>query len=248
MKRTGLRLFSVLFAVGVLLLGTSCASAGRDALLYDIRPIALVMVVSNVDINWTTGEPANPNLVGASVRRELRANPDSAILSTAEELIGTAERLFRDSMAASGGLIILTDRDTVFNSRAYQEAELNRRRMARGHALPAGYRLIDPRNRDFPQALAAETGIQRTMFLEFTFNKVMRSGFGRTGTGAAELDMRVVILNDEGRTLYSRTFSMGSRDTLSVSNGVFSQSALMALFESAIIDASFEFLYHLEGI
>ena len=247
MKRAGFILFIAGIA-GFVLLGTSCASAGREALIYDVKPIALVTVVSNVDINWRTGERANPNLVGSATRRTLRADSDLAIISTAENLISTAERLFRDSMAASGGLIDLVDRETVFNSRAYQEAELNRRRMSREHALPAGYRLIDPRNRDFPQALAAETGIQRTMFLEFTFSKAMRSGFGRTGTGGADVDMRVVILNDEGRTLYSRTFSMGSRGTVSVSNGVYSESGLMSLFESVILDASFEFLYHLEGI
>ena len=244
MKKTGL----ILLAAAIILLGASCVSPGREALLYEIKPIALVSVVSNWDINWTGEDPVNPNLVGAPTRRALRANPDMAILSNAEELITTAERLFRDTMAVSGGLITLADRETVFNSRAYQEAPLNRRRMVRAYVLPDGYRLIDPRDRNFPQALAAETGIQRSMFVEFNFTKTMRTGFGKNGTCGAELEMRVLILDSGGRRLYSRTFSIGSRDTISVSSGMYSRSGLMSLFESAINDAALEFLYHLEGI
>jgi len=243
MKKAGF----VLFMVGLVFLGTSCATPGRELLVTDVRPIALVTVVSNQDINWQGEDAVNPNLVGSAVRRALRADPDLAIISNTEELITTAERLFRDSMAASGGLIILADRDTVFGSRAYQEAQLNRRRMNREYVLPAGYRLIDPRDRNFSPALAAETGIERTMFLDFNFTKILRSGFARTGNASAEVEMRVLILDAEGRTMYSRTFSLGSRGRMSVSNGMYSRSALMALFESAIVDASFEFLYHLEG-
>jgi len=244
MKKAGLLLCTAV----MVFLGTSCVSAGREALIYDIQPIALVSVVSNWDINWRGEDPVNPALFGAPVRRALRADPDLAILSNAEELIITAERIFRDSMAVSGGLITLADREQVFNSRAYQEAQLNRRRMNRAYVMPEGYRLIDPRDRNFSQALAAETGIQRSMFVEFTFTKAMRSGFGKNGTCGAELDMRVLILNAEGRRLYSRTFTLGSRGTIGVSGGMYSRSGLMSLFESAIIDASFDFLYHLEGI
>jgi len=243
MKRAGF----VLFIAGLVFLGASCATPGRELLLTDVRPIALVSVVSNWDINWHGEDPVNPNLAGSTTRRALRADPDLAILSNAEELINTAETLIRDSMIASGGLIILADRDTVIHSRAYQNAQLNRRRMNREHVLPAGYRLIDPRDRDFPQALAAETGIQRSMFVDFTFTKQMRSGFARTGNASADVEMRVLILDENGRTMYSRAFSLGSRGRVSVSNGMYSRSALMALFETVIIDACFEFLYHLEG-
>ncbi|MCL2232480.1 MAG: hypothetical protein FWB99_05320 [Treponema sp.] len=247
MKKAGLFGF-VSVLVGFVLLGTGCATPGRELLLTDVRPIALVSVVSNWDINWQGEDAVNPNLVPSAVRRSLRADPDMAILSNTEELINTAERLIRDSMAASGGLIILADRDTVLHSRAYQDAQLDRRRMNREHVLPAGYRLIDPRDRSFSPALAAETGIERSMFVDFTFTKLMRSGFSRTGNASAEVEMRVLILDVEGRTMYSRTFALGSRGRVSVANGMYSQSALMALFESAIVDACFEFLYHLEGL
>jgi len=244
MKRAGI----VLFSVALVFLGAGCATPGRELLLTDVRPIALVSVVSNLDINWQGQEPVNPNLAGSSTRRAIRADPDLTLVSNAEELITTAERLIRESMTASGNLIILAERDTVLHSRAYREAELDTRRMNREHIMPAGYRLVSPRDRAFPPALAAETDIQRSMFIDFTFTKSMRSGFARTGNASADVDMRVLILDDTGRTMYSRTFSLSSRGRLSVSNGMYSHSALMALFESAIIDASFEFLYHLEGL
>jgi len=246
MKKVSFVLFA-LFSIGFVFLGTSCATPGREILLTDVRPVALVSVVSNWDINWQGQDAVNPNLVGSTIRRSLRADPDMAILTNAEELINTAERIFRESMIASGNLIPLVDRDTVLNSRAYQEAPLDRRRMNREHVLPADFRLVDPRDRNFPQALAAETGIERSMFIEFNFTKLMRSGFARTGNASAEVEMRVLILDADGRTMYSRTFALGSRGRVSVANGMYSRSALMALFESAIVDICFDFVDHLEG-
>ncbi|MCL2380590.1 MAG: hypothetical protein FWC64_03230 [Treponema sp.] len=242
MKKAGF----VLFAAALLVLGAGCASPGRAILLSEPEPVALVSVVANWDINWHGEDPVNPNFIGASTRRALHADPDLTIVSNTEELIYTAERHIREIMGWSG-IIELADRETVLLSRAYQEAGLNRRRMSRPYVLPAGYRLINPRDREFPQALAAETGIRRSMFVEFTFTKAMRSGFARNGNSGANLDMGVLILDAGGRTLYNRTFSLGSRGAISVSNGMYSHSGLMALFDALIIDACHEFLYRLEG-
>ncbi|MCL2373874.1 MAG: hypothetical protein FWC65_01355 [Treponema sp.] len=243
MKKIGF----VLLAAALAYLGTSCVSPGRAELLSDTSPIALVSITSNWDINWKGEEAVNPNFIGAGTRRTLRADPDLTVVSNAEELIIAAERIFRETVGWSG-LIYIAEQETVFNSRAYQEAPINRRRTAQDIVMPSGYRLIDPRDRNFPQALAAETGILRSMFVDFTFTKIMRSGFSRTGNCGADLDMRVFIQDTGGRTIFNRTFSVVSRNTISVSGGIYSRSGLMALFEEAIADAAYEFLYHLEGL
>ena len=243
MKKAGV----VLLAVALAYAWTSCVSFAGADLLSDTSPIALVSVVSNLDINWKGEDPVNPNLIGAATRRTLRADPDLAIVSTAEELIVTAERMFREIMDSSG-MIYLASQETVFYSRAYREAPLHRRWVNREHATPAGYRVIDPRDRNFPQAFAAETGVQRGMFVEFNFSKFMRSGFGRSGNCGADLDMRVFVRDAGGRTIFNRTFSVISGSGIAVSNGVYSHSGLMALFEEALYDAFHDFLHHLEGL
>jgi hypothetical protein len=242
MKRVGF----VLLVVGLVCLGTGCASVERVSPFSQNVPIALVSVVSNWDINWKGEEPVNPRLAGTMARRALRTDPDLTLVSNADELINTAERLFREAMARSP-LINLAEKETVFLSRAYREARLNRHQVNRGDVSPTGYRLVDFRARNFSPALAAETGIQRVMFVEFNFTKAMRSGFGKNGNGGAEVDMRVLIRDARGNTLYNRTFSLGSQSTIRVADGRYSRSGLIQLFESAIADACFEFLFHLEG-
>ena len=235
----------VLLVVGLVCFGTGCVTPETATLLSQDDPIALVSVVSNWDINWKGEDPVNPRLIGSVARRALRANRDMTLILNAEELINTAERLFRESMAELN-LVNLAEKETVLRSRAYQEAQLNKYQVNRGAVTPTDYRLVDFRYKRLPQALAAETGIQRIMFLEFNFTKAMRSGFGKNGNGGAELDMRVLILDSKGKTLYSKTFALGSRSTIGVSNGIYSRSGLTELFETAIGDICYEFLYHFE--
>ena len=243
MKKAGF----VLFIAVLILLGTGCATAGRDEFLSE--PIALVAVVSNWDINWKGEEAVNPNLFGAPTRRALRADPDLALKTNADELIVTAERIFRDTVTSmSGGLVMLADRDKVISSRAYQNAEIDSRRMNRQHSIPPDHRLIGPRNRNFPQDFANETGIHRVMFVDFTFTKEMRSGFGKTGQCGVNVEMRVQVLDNGGRRMYQRTFDVRGRGTIGVSGGLYSRSELLTLFESAISDAVFDFLDHLEDL
>ena len=241
MKRTGL----VLLSIWLICLGTSCVTPGRAALLSQNDTIALVAVAANWDINWKDEEPINPGLVGAHARRALQADPDLTVISNSEELINTAEMLFRETMADSG-LINLADKETFLLSRAYQDARLNRHQVNNEYVSADGYRLVDFRDKNFSQALAAETGIQRSMFVEFNFTKTMRSGFGKNGDGGADVDMRVVVLDSGGRVLYRKVFSVRSISSIRVSGGRYSRSGLIQLFESAIADAAYEFLYHLE--
>jgi hypothetical protein len=95
MKRVA---FILLFAGLACLAG--CVSSG-EFILEEKSPIALVSVVSNWDINRKEEESINPRSVTTSTRRTLRADPELAIVSNAEELINTAETLFRDTIAGS---------------------------------------------------------------------------------------------------------------------------------------------------
>ena len=54
--------------------------------------------------------------------------------------------------------------------------------------------------------------------------------------------MSVVIFDAQGRRVYRREFSTWSREAINVSNGVYSESGLMELFEMAIRDSYLSFL------
>ena len=237
MKKIGL---IILAAVLMCFLG-SCVSSGMAALRTQRDPIALVSLVSNREINWKGEEAVDPDKVGPITKRALRAEPGSSVTSFAEELIYTAENLFRDTMAGSG-IIYLAEKEKVLQSRAYQEARLSRHQVSRKMATPAGYRLIDFRDKNFSVSLAEETGIQRSLYVEFDFAKAMTSGLGKNGNCQAVLDMTILVLDARGKTVLNKIYTLGSRDSIKVSSGVYSENGLMDLLTSAISDACYEFL------
>ena len=233
----------IFIAAGLILSVTGCVSSGK-AITAQRDPIALVSVVSNRDINWKGEEPTSPNAFSIFGNRSLQEDPDMTLVSYADELINTAERLFRNAINDSP-IINLAEKDAVLSSRAYREARTNE--PARNSLVkPGDYRFVNFRDKNFPAALAGETGIQRVMFVDFDFTKTMFSGFGKNGDGRAELDMNILILDSRGKTLYNKKISSWSRSTIKVTGGAYSQTELIELFEAVINNACREFLYQLE--
>ena len=235
----------VLLVVSVAFLGAGCVTSSA-ALTSQRDPIALVSMVSNWDINWKGEDSINPNSTGILSSRALRDDPDMTIVSNADELINTAETLFRSALANSP-LINLAEKEAVFSSRAYQEARLNNPQINNNRRKPADYRFVNSRDKIFPAALAGETGIQRSLYVEYNFTKGMTGGFGKNGNFRAELAMSIAILDNKGKTIYRKTFSSWSDSTIRVSGAAYSNSGLMEIFESAITRACQDFLYQLEN-
>ena len=236
MKRKGF----VFIIVGLIFFVTGCATSGMTALLAQKDTIALVSVISNEDINWQGEAPTNPDSLGPLVRRKLRNEPDMAAITKADEVVNTAEGMFREAMAASGRFN-LAEKEAVLNSRSYQDAK-ERKYPNRDVVKPENFRLIDIKDKDFLSALAAETGIRKTMFLEFNFTKFIYTGMSLVGSARAHVEMTVIILDENRKTLYRKTISSGSGEGTKVVNGVYSQSEMLALFRDAIDAVCFELL------
>jgi len=244
LKKPGL-----IFLTAVLLsVGVGCVSSRASVLAVDRSPIALVSMVSNMYAFWHGEEPIGPDPIGFVVPRALRADPDNVIAASMDELINTAEMMFRGAMARSP-LINLAEREEVLFSRAYQNARVQWHRVYDDITMPAGYKFVDIRDRDFFSALARETGLQRSMFVEFEFTKAIIGGFvfGQTGDLRAELTMRVIVLDAQGRTIFRNSYSTWSDSTISVTGGVYPQSGLIDLFEFILDDVYNEFLHHLSN-
>jgi hypothetical protein len=235
LKKAGL----ILFAIFIICIAASCVTSSK--LLSQLDPIALVSVVSNEDINWRDEEPTDPGLLSSLLSRRMKDDPDLGIITKANELINTAEILFR-SATASSDLINLADKETVLNSHAYREAQINKYQVYKENVKPESYRLIDYRDKNFSSALARETGIQRSMFLEFDFTKFMAGGIGKNGQCRSSVVMNVIIKDANGKNIYKKKFTMWSTYSISVSAGAYSQSGLHELFESTLDKIYSEFL------
>ena len=237
MKNAGL----IFLAAVLVCLGTGCASSGKTVLRTQREPIALVSVASNWDINWKGEDSLDPDTVIGLAKRSLRKDPDLTFITNAEELINTAEAVIREIMTGPA-VISLAEKDRVLFSQAYRNARINKRRIIREEVKPDNYLFVDHRDKNFPSALAAETGIQRTMYVDFNFTKFMATGFAKMGTLRAEVEMAVQILDVSGKTIYKKTVTMGSSSTSKVSNGAYLQTELLSLFEDTIIDVCYELL------
>ena len=236
LKRTG----SVLLFALLPFIAAGCASSAK-AVFAQRDPIALVSVTSNGDINWQGEESTNPNTASPLSNRALRTDEDLTLVTSADELINTAEIIIRDKFSFSQQ-INLAEKETVLLSRAYRNADQNRYQIYDKDVKPEAYEFIDYRDKNFPPALAAETGIQRCMFVEFDFTKVIARGMGKNGNFRANVEMKVFVLDAEGKTLYSKAVSVKSLDTIKVSYRAYSQTGIIELFESTIDDVCDEFL------
>jgi len=230
----------ILVAVSLVFFGAGCASSGKAVLLAQKDPIALVSVVSNEDVNWKGEKPTDPNIIGVFTKRKLGQDPDLAVITSSTEIIDKAESMFREAMAASKH-INLAEKDTVFRSRSYQDAA-ERKYPNRDMVKSENYRFVNYRDKNFPAALAAETGIQRTMFVEFNFTKFVYLGASLMGTMKPNVEMIVTIQDARGKTIYRKTVSSASSTAIKVVNEVYSQSELLELFWDALAETNFKFL------
>ena len=230
----------IFITVAIICLVTSCATSGKAALLEQNDPIALVSVISNRDVNWKGEEPTNPDAMGFVVDRRLRRDPDMTAITEADELINQAEVIFRETISTSP-LINLADRETVLQSHAYQDAK-ERNFPNRNVVKPYAHRFINFKDKDFPAALAAETGLQRSMFVEFNLTKSLYSGVSFAGSCRAEVDMTVIVLDAKGKIIYRKTISLPGRVPVKTSSGVYSQSEFISAVQEAITDICYEFV------
>ena len=239
MKKAGL----ILIVTALVFFTAGCASSARTALLAQKDPIALVSMVSNEDINWEGEPPEDPRVAGPLTKKKLRSDSDLVIVTAADEIINIAEGIFRNTIAASAQ-ISLADKDTVLNSRAYLEAK-EKKYTKRDMVKPDNYRFVDYGDRKFLAALAAETGINRSMFIEFNLTKYMISGIGKFGNARTEVKMLVIILDAKGKTIYRKEHIAVGDSTMHVSNGIYSQMELTELFRESITEACYDFLEQL---
>ena len=231
-------------AIGLLFFGSGCASSSKAALVSYTDPMALVSVVSNWDINWKGEEPENINLIGPLINRALKSDPGLAYVSNAEELVNVAETTFSNIISGSNRLK-LAEKDTVLSSQAYKNAAINKRHVNNKLITPDNYRLIDYRDKAFFSALARETGLKRSMFVEFNFTKAMTSGFAKVGDCEADVEMLVIVLDNQGKTVYRNTFNEWSFSRIRVTSGAYLEAELMELFKLVLDDISFDFLAHI---
>jgi hypothetical protein len=219
-----------------------CASSARDFTPH--APLALVSVEANHDINWL-GEKTLENgyIVGKALRATFKVKIDNTKVnvSKADELVNEADSILKNILLESA-VFRPEDKNNIINSEAYKSAAS--KRVSRDPLIITadGYKPLSYRNKNFVSALSRETGIQSALFITFTFNKEMVSGFGKNGKCRARVEMNTTLVNSQGKTIYHRTIESQSSGRIEVRDGFYSSEELMDLFRETIREACYRFV------
>jgi hypothetical protein len=226
-------------AVALIMAGLCAGCAGlnpqRETDLSAHLPLGVVTVLSNYNIYWDDEDP------DASNRPQKKENPERTRVSRADILIADAEAILQQSFA-DAGISAVVPKSVIIESQAYKNAK---RRLAWNNertVLAEAYEPINYEDKNFAAALAEETGVKAGLYFIFDFSKAMASGVGKSGTFRAQVNMRVVVVDAAGKTLYKRDRFVTSADKIPVSFRYFNQNELTDLFQSTIANACYLFI------
>jgi hypothetical protein len=242
-----------LFRAGITVLAfllfgcASSAKKGKDFSAY--APMGLVSVVSNYDINWL-GERTfeKQDLIGSLVRTTLKIKTDDTRvrISKAGELVNEADSILR-KILSEAGVFRLEDKGRIINSATYAAAVSKRTSSTPVMIAADGYKPLDYRNKNFASELFLETGVRSILYITFTFNKEMVSGFMKTGMCRARVIMDTRLITPQGKIIYRKVIETQSRDKIEVKNELYSNDELMDLFREAIGEACYRFAWEYTG-
>ena len=230
----------ILLSAVMVLIMTACATTDRRQ-LFGSSPIALVSVVANNDINWKDEGPVNIAAASRSARRTMEEDPDQNMVTSSGAIINEVEALIRSTLESSP-FISFVPGETVLRSRSYNNARPNAAQEKDAMAKPADYRYINFRDKSFFADFGAETGINKTLFVSLDLTKAMSSGFGKNGSFRVNVSMSVMLVDERGKRLFYKVYTVPGRDIVSVSGGMYSQSEIRRALLSAIGDACYFFL------
>jgi len=235
-----IRIAKISLAGTFVLLTAGCITADKRHIFAD-SPIALAAIIVNNEINWKGEEPSNPNMISRSVRRTMEENPDMGFRTTADVFMDDIESVIKSTLEVSPS-ITFASREKILNSRAYREARVNSYHEKDAKASPAGFRFINNRDKRYPADSYAETGIKKYLYITLELTKEMASGFGKNGSCRVITEMNMVLKDETGKTLYSKSYDVYSRDVINVSNGIYSQQDLRRIILSSIQDVCYYFV------
>ncbi len=228
--------------VGIILV-LMCVLSGcvtMEGGLSHYEPAAIVSIVSNKMINWEGEETRIDGIGDRFVRNSLfsKQTTGKVTQTAADDLIEEAAAILYDTLSLSGIAKIAAPAD-VLETPAYLRAETNTRTEASGDYLkPAAYKFLNNADKDLAANLALEEGIRSTMYLDLTFCKVMANGIGKNGSMRAKIIMKVTLLDESGKKMYSRTHEYVSVNRIQVVSAAFDNEELKGLFREALYEAA----------
>lgn len=220
-----------------------CLLAGCTTMkggLSNYDPAAIVSIQSNRMINWEGEGDRIDGLADKFIRKTLMPGKteNKVTQSTAENLIEEAANIIFDTLSFSEIASIVSPAD-VLETPAYFRAKTDTRTEESGdYVKPAAYKFIDNADKELAVNLALDEGIKSTMYLDFTFCKIMATGIGKNGSMMAKVIMRVTLLDETGKKIYFRTHDYLSINRIEVASAAFDNDELMSLFQEALYEAA----------
>lgn len=218
----------------------SCSSSNLS--ISDSGPVALISVVGNASAPWidpelTDDENEDVNgLLSTAVNKLLDgSNPE---ILTAESRLDYAEETFRLHLAEFAGVEVL-GREDVVESDAYKKLKKSYFNALVATKNADGYKDLTTFGAKNARILMREIGAKSLVRLEFEFRKEISRGDKWNGEVRAVVNMSANLMNERGKTVLNRQYSVRSSETVHIDSLKYDRDAFVELFPE-IIDESID--------
>lgn len=214
--------------IGMCAILAGCASTGPAKKATDVSPMGVIAVMAVNDITWYGEEKKSAGLLGNLVEKAV----DKAIGENAEMLLPSSEKALFE--ACKKNSVQMVDSSKILNAEEYRNAKEDKFTKGSGLIVPGGYRYVTNKDTVLLKQLVTTTGMKSGLYVNFNFQKVMKTGVSKNGVANACVTMNVVLVDANGKAIRQKSYYAASKDTFSIVAGAYKPDSLMALFPDAI--------------
>ena len=215
------------------LLFSGCIS--NNIRLTEGQPFAILSVRGNLNVPWLEERDEDYKdldgvLTNAINKTFGKNNPE---ILTSQDRINYAAEQFAYLLETNGGIEVIS-KDKVINSRPYKEITPSIFSFGDTLVYADDYKKIDELAAKKTRFLLSEVNGKSTVFLTFTFNKVLVEGSKLKGQIAAHVTMNIDIYDQRGRQQVMDSFSVQSDNLLEIYKTNYDKDELVDCFPEII--------------
>ena len=231
----------------VCLVMAGCASVNsiKDPSLVD--PMGIVSVYADQDITWYGEEPQEDqgfNLLGKLVDKAVEASGNeelSKLMARTDFLVDEAEAILYKKLETVDTVKLLS-RDEVLSSKTYKAVKKDSMVELSNLITADDYKYIKTNDAAFSKAMFNETGLKGNILANFKFQRLMKSGIAKNGEMGAAVTMSIIIVDEQGKMLFSKSYFGKSKESLGVIGGMYDIDQFIELFPGVVSELCDKFV------
>ena len=212
---------------------TSCVS--NKIVLSDYTPMAVLSVRGNQSIPWKEERDEDyqdlDGVITSSMNKLFgKSNPE---IQTNKDRINYADERFAYLLEENVGISVVP-KENVINAENYKSINQSVFAIADTKIYADDYKKIEELSNQKTKLLLRELNAGSSVFITFTFNKIIVEGSKLKGTMTASVTMDIDIYDNRGRQKLMDSLTAESSTLLEISKDKYDKDALVELFPDLI--------------